>query len=205
MSMVDYTSLQARVVRYLKRTDLDLDIPDLITMAEVRLNRRLRLRAMENRVSGTSTGGTIALPTGYKEARCLHISTGGSYRRVDYVTPERAGLYPDGGNPQCFTVVGNNIELEPTPTGNVDYRLVYYKAFDPLATATQNWLLLNAPDLYLYATLMEAAPFIKGDARVATWSELLERGISDLEADDNSGSLGGNAISIYSDNSVGLG
>ena len=202
MAIVDYSSLQSAVAEYLHRDDLATSIPDFITLAEARLNRRLRIRAMENRATGTASGGLIALPTGYREARCLHIASGGAYRRIDYVTPEQAGLYIDSGSTSAFTVVGSNIEL--LPASDADYRLVYYKALDPLSTG-QNWLILNAPDVYLYATLMEAAPFIKADARLQVWQMMLEAALTDLEAEDRAGALGGNTIGIKTDNPVRLG
>ncbi|HET8730483.1 MAG TPA: hypothetical protein VFM34_05170 [Moraxellaceae bacterium] len=204
MAIIDYSSLQSAVAAYLHRDDLTTNIPDFISLAEARLNRRLRIRAMENRATGTSSAGLIALPTGYREGRSLHISQGGTYRRIDYVTPERAGLYNDSGYTSAFTVVGSNIELLPMPTQDVDYRLVYYKALDALS-GTQNWLILNAPDIYLYATLLESAPFIKGDTRIPVWQGMLEQAISDLEAEDRMGAMGGNTVGMVTDNSVRLG
>jgi hypothetical protein len=45
-----------------------------------------------------------------------------------------------------------------------------------------NWLITNAPDVYLYATLLEAAPYLNDDARTQVWGALLEQGISALES-----------------------
>lgn len=204
MAIIDHASLRTAAANYLHRTDLTSIIPDFISLAEARLNRRLRLSAMESRESGTSSAGVIALPSGYREARSLHIAQGGDYRRLDYKTPEQAGLFPDSGYTQAFTIVGSNIELLAAPAQDVDYRLVYFGAFDPLEDG-QNWLILNAPDVYLYATLLEAAPYIKADARLPVWTQLLEAAIADLESEDRRGRVGGNTLSITTDNPVGLG
>lgn len=202
MAIIDYTSLQSAVAGYLHRDDLTTSIPDFISLAEARLNRRLRIRAMEQRATGTASSGLIALPTGYRQARSLHVAQGGSYKRIDYVTPERAGLYPSSGSPSAFTVVGFNIEL--LPPQDLAYRLVYYKALNALS-AGQNWLILNAPDVYLYATLLEATPFLKADGRIQVWQMMLEQAITDLEAEESMAALGGNTIGIYTDNPVRLG
>lgn len=202
MAIIDYSSLQSAVASYLHRNDLTAVIPDFISLAEARLNRRLRIRAMENRATGTASGGLIALPTGYREARSLHVASGGGYRRIDYVTPERAALYESSGSATAFTIVGSSIEL--LPAQDADYALVYYKALDPLS-AGQNWLILNAPDVYLYATLLEATPFLKADGRIQVWQAMLEQAITDLEAEDRMGALGGNTIGIRTDNTVRLG
>lgn len=202
MAIIDYSSLQTAVAGYLHRDDLTANIPDFISLAEARLNRRLRIRAMEQRATGTAASGLIALPTGYRQARSLHIANGGSYKRIDYVTPERAGLYPSSGSPSAFTVVGSNIEL--LPAKDVDYRLIYYKAMGALS-GSQNWLILNAPDVYLYATLLEASPFLKADGRIPVWQSMLEQAVSDLEAEDRMGAMGGNTVGIRTDNPVRLG
>lgn len=202
MAIVDYSSLQSAVAEYLHRGDLTANIPDFISLAEARLNRRLRIRAMEQRATGTALGGLISLPSGYREGRSLHIANGGSYRRIDYVSPERAALYEGSGSPTAFTIVGSSIEL--LPAQDADYALVYYKALDPLS-AGQNWLILNAPDVYLYATLLEATPFIKGDQRIQVWQAFLDAAITDLEAEDRMGAMGGNTVGITTDNHVRMG
>ena len=38
------------------------------------------------------------------------------------------------------------------------------------STNTSNWLLTLAPDLYLYGTLLETAPYLKEDERIQTWA-----------------------------------
>ena len=44
MAFTTYTELKSVVADYLARTDLTAQIPDFITLAEVRLKRDLRIR-----------------------------------------------------------------------------------------------------------------------------------------------------------------
>ncbi len=59
-------------------------------------------------------------------------------------------------------------------------------AFDALADATQtNWLILNAPDLYLYGTLLQAEPFLMNDERGPLWERGVRQVINDLQQQDD--------------------
>lgn len=49
-----------------------------------------------------------------------------------------------------------------------------------LMTTDPNWLLTAHPDIYLYGTLVEAAPFLKDDARVPVWEARLQDAIESL-------------------------
>lgn len=40
-----------------------------------------------------------------------------------------------------------------------------------LMTTDPNWLLTAEPDIYLYATLVESAPYLKDDERIAVWEQ----------------------------------
>jgi hypothetical protein len=59
--------------------------------------------------------------------------------------------------------------------------ILYFRAFEPLTVwKPTNWLLLNAPDLYLYGALTDSAPFIREDERIAVWKSLYEEKRDDL-------------------------
>ena len=85
MAISNYSDLQSTVANYLHRGDLTGQIPDFISLAEARINRKLRLRAMENTASGTTTGQTISLPTGFVAAKRIQIALGGSTVPLTYV------------------------------------------------------------------------------------------------------------------------
>ena len=45
-----------------------------------------------------------------------------------------------------------------------------------------NWLLEMQPDIYLYGSLCQAAPYLGDDARIATWSALYKRSVDSADA-----------------------
>jgi hypothetical protein len=48
------------------------------------------------------------------------------------------------------------------------------------ASNTTNWLLTLAPDLYLYGSLLEAAPYIGNDERIPVWASAVSTVIDQL-------------------------
>ena len=190
MAINTYATLKTAVANWLDRSDLDARIPEFIVLGEATFNRGLRLRAMETTVADTTPSGSKedALPTGYLQMREIHL-TASPVVSLAYITPEimyriRAGS--TSGKPNSYTIVGDNILFGPTPDGAYDYSMTYYKSFDALADGTQtNWLVLNAPDLYLYGTLLQAEPFLMNDQRVPLWERGVRQVINDLQNQDD--------------------
>ena len=47
-----------------------------------------------------------------------------------------------------------------------------------------NWITEYAPDVLLYATLLEATPFLKKDERIGTWQAMYDRAAQALNGED---------------------
>lgn len=186
MSITNYSELQAAAASWLHRGDLTASIPDFITLAEAKLNRRLRLRAQESAATGT-VSASVALPTDFAEVISLKVATG----QASYAIPfrPRADITGLSAAPVRYTITGDNIVFDPA-SSDYTYTLTYYAKFSALSGGA-NWLITNAPDVYLYATLMESAPYIKNDSRIQTWASLLENGIADLKKQDFNSKLSG--------------
>jgi hypothetical protein len=63
--IVDYSTLKTSIAAFLHRTDLTSMVPEFIADAETRIYNELRIRAMEAAFNATTSGGTVALPTGF--------------------------------------------------------------------------------------------------------------------------------------------
>ena len=75
--------------------------------------------------------------------------------------------------------------LAPTPTTAQTWEILYYEQPRFLADDFQtNWLTEYAPDLLLYATLLEASPFLKTDERIQTWQVMYDRAAQALSGED---------------------
>ena len=190
MAINSYSTLKTAVSNWLDRDDLTDRLPEFISLAKSTFNRVLRIRAMETTVSDTTPSGSKedALPTGYLQMREIHLTTS-PVASLAYITPEimyriRAGS--NNGKPNAYTIVGDNILFGPTPDDAYTYSITYYKSFDALSDSTAtNWLILNAPDLYLYGTLLQAEPFLMNDERVPLWERGMRQVINDLQEQDD--------------------
>ena len=190
MAINTYGTLQTAVANWLDRDDLTSRIPEFISLTEAIFNRTLRIRAMETIVSDNTPSGSKedALPTGYLQMREIHLETS-PIVPLSYITPEimyriRAGSV--NGRPNSYTIMGENILFGPTPDSVYAYSMTYYKALEALSdNAPTNWAILNAPDMYLYGTLLQAEPFLMNDERVPLWERGFRQAISDLQEQDN--------------------
>jgi hypothetical protein len=86
----------------------------------------------------------------------------------------RRGRLRTNATPRFFAILGRNFEFAPTPSGNSSLALVYYQKIPALSdVTTTNWLLTNHPDIYLYTSLMHAAPYLADDARLQVFNSLV--------------------------------
>ena len=175
MAIGTYAELKTAVANYLTRSDLTSRIPEFIELAEDRIAHDLRIRAMETSSDITIDAQTEALPTGFLSMRRLYLNTD-PIRRLEFVPPEhfwtiRAAT--ESGQPKVYTIEGENLVFGPSPDSTYTGKALHYKRFTALsADADTNWLLTSARGLYLYGALIESAPYIRNDPRIATWSAM---------------------------------
>jgi len=200
MAINTYSTLSTAVANWLSRDDLTSRITEFITLAEATLNRRVRIRAMETRVTATVSTEYVSLPTGFLEMRNFQLNTNPK-QNLRYVTPEYIDTFWAGsetGQPKVYTFIGGEIQLAPAPDGSYTAEMNYYKTLD-IATDLTNWILTNHPNAYLYGALLQAEPFMKNDKRIATWKIMFEDAMTDLMDADIRERWGGNAMTIRGD------
>ena len=201
MAISNYTELKTAVANWLDRDDLTDRIPEFIALAEARFNRVLRLRSMETKETASTVAGqrNLALPASYIQMRNFQVNTS-PLTTLSYVTPEiydRVWGGSTSGTPKFYTILANEVSLGPIPASVQEVEMLFYKKFDNLSvTTTTNWLITNAPDIYLYGTMLEAEPFIMNDERVPLWAQALQQGISDLQEQDNKDRHSGSALRV---------
>ena len=201
MSIATYSELNTAVANWLDRDDLTDRIPEFIALCEARFNRLLRIRAMEYKQTASTVAGqrNLALPTGFIQMRNLQMNEN-PIVPMQYVTPEIYDrLYGSTltGTPQMYTIIADEIQLGPIPGSALTIEMLFYKKFDALtAAATTNWMIINAPDVYLYGCLLEAEPFIMNDPRVQLWAAGFKQAITDMQEQDNRDRHSGSALRV---------
>lgn len=200
MAISTYTELQTAVENWLDRSDLDSRIPEFIALAEDTINKRLRIRAMETRATTTVAEEYIALPSDFLEMRNFQLNTSPK-QTLRLVTPEYIDTFWAGsttGQPKVFTFVGGEIQVAPSPGGSYTAEMDYYAKWD-IASDSTNWLLTNAPSVYLYGSLLQAEPFLKNDKRIPVWESRFEKALMDVEVADRRERWSGNSLAIRAD------
>jgi hypothetical protein len=192
MAISTYDELQDAVANWLARDDLTLRIPEFIALAEAKFNRGLRSNLMEVRSTATVDLASdepefIALPGDFQTMRRIRLNGVSGKPRLEFKSGAQADEYRYGvanvtGQPRYFTIMGDELELIPTPDSAYTLEMVYRANLGLSDSVTTNWLLTLAPDAYLYGALMESAPYIKEDARINTWSAGLKYAMDGLNS-----------------------
>ena len=61
---------------------------------------------------------------------------------------------------------------------------------------TTNNILTHFPDLYLYGSLLHAAPYLGDDARISIWSGLYQKALSGANVQSNEAKYGGVGLTM---------
>jgi hypothetical protein len=196
MSFTSYTNLKAEIADYLGRSDLTSKIPTFVTLAELRLSRDLRTRKMLASATSTMTSGDgkVLLPTDFLEMR--NIYTQGNPRMpVTYLSPSafmRDARADESGLPVFYTVLGAEFEFAPKPDTAYVLEILYFAKPAVMSdSVSSNAFLANYPDALLYASLLEAEPYLINDARTATWADLYNRAIQNINNSDQNSEYSG--------------
>jgi hypothetical protein len=196
MSFATYSDLKTSIANYLARSDLTSQISDFVSFAENRLRRELRIRQMLKSVttSTVANDSTVELPSDFLEVRDFVVLTN-PITPLSYSSPSALSNDPrasEVGVPKSYTILANDFLMSPVPDGVYTARLLYYAAPAYLSDSnTTNVFLTTAPDALLYASLIEAEPYLMNDARINTWGTMYDRAISSLAKSDQEGQYSG--------------
>lgn len=195
MDLNDYTGLQASIAQWLHRADLTAAIPDFIRLAEARFNRNLRVRQMVKRATVDFAQNYADLPVDWLEFVSSPMSDNDQYNYRTTSEFDRAYYNTDYG--RYFTIIGNQIYVGWDGASPLSLRYDYYAKIPALsADNATNWLLEDGPDAYLYGALLEAEPYLKNDARIATWQGFLQVALTDIQTSADKARFSGAPLTI---------
>lgn len=208
-TMMTFNSLQADIQSYLERgtvqdTLVFNQLPELINMAERRIGTELKVMGFIIPASFFFTNGspTIPKPDRWRQTVSMSVGSSGiggvrqqiyprSYEYINSYWPDRSAtnlsVYGVNGPPKFYAEYNyQNILVAPTPDAAYPAEIVYYEQ-PPLLDATNqvNWITAYQPNLLLYATLLEATPFLKKDDRIQTWQAFYDRIAATVNGQDN--------------------
>jgi hypothetical protein len=196
MALTNYSDLKTSVANYLGRSDLTSQIPDFISLAEIRLNRSLRIRQMLQSATAQTTGGdpTVGLPSDFLELRDIYIA-GNPRITLSYLSPSafsRDARADQSGRPVFYTMSGAEFILAPLPDTNYTLTMLYFAKPTALSDSNpSNVFMANAADALLYGALVEAEPYLMNDARIQVWSSYYQNALDSLNVADESSAYSG--------------
>lgn len=185
MALNSYSSLKSSIADWLNRDDLTSVIPDFISLAEAQLERRLPTQKTIKRANASIDTPFSALPSDFLSCKSLVLTSTAPTQQLIFLTEDELDakkyVYRTSGTPKYFALVGNQIEVLPAPDTSYTAELTYSATLAKLSDSnTSNWLLERHPDVYLYGALLQAAPYLRDDDRIATWSALYETAVNDI-------------------------
>jgi len=190
-----YDSLLEDLRRYLERgftAESDQivyeQLPRLVTLAERRIARELKIEGFITPVTTPLQAGlpVYMKPDRWRDTVSMTVDNvpifARSYEYIRSYWPDEA----ETGTPQFYADYDyQHWILAPTPASAQTLEILYYQQPPLLGDDFQtNWLTEYAPDLLLYASLLEATPFLKNDERITTWQSMYDRAAQAISGED---------------------
>jgi hypothetical protein len=203
MTITTYATLKTAIADFLNRDDLTSVVPTFIRLAESRISREIRHWRMETRSTAQLDTQYSAIPADYLSPIRLQITDAPTSEVSPISTAQLLQLRGDRedrvGRPVHYALTAGGIELFPTPDETYNASLVYYARVPALSdSTTTNWLLTEAPDVYLYGALVHAAPYLKDDARIQIWEAFHAQAIDNLNTSSSDAKYGGSGLVMRS-------
>lgn len=193
MSMT-YDELKQAIQDYTENDETSFvnNLPLFIRLAEERILKSVQLNLFQKNQGGTMTSGNqyLGAPTDFLAPFSLSIDVNGDkefllFKDLDFVqtyTPD----YTTTGVPKYYAQFDvDNFILGPTPDANytVDIHYLYRPASITIGAGSgTTWLSENAEITLLYASLIEAYTYMKGDPNLMQmYNQRFAEGISRLK------------------------
>jgi hypothetical protein len=171
--VTSYSSLVSSIQNYLARGDLASDAPGFVQNWESAFYRQPRNHGpwMESQLSGVIASNVMPVPADFLNLKVAYINTSPACR-LEYVSLEQLyGRFPRGswsGIPEWMSRDRTNFVFGPEPDSGytVTARTTHALTLcgHRRGDAAGSWIILYAPDLALYGSLLQAEPFLKNDS-----------------------------------------
>ena len=170
-----FTTLKSAIQDYTENTETTFvsNLTNIIVQAENRIIKSVELPNFRKNVTGSFTNGNqyLTTPDDYLYPFSLAvldssnnysylISTDVSFIREAYPSAASTGV------PKHYAQFDDNsFIVGPSPNANLNVELHYYYIPTSISASADgtSWLGTNAPELLLYASLIEAYTFMKGE------------------------------------------
>ena len=170
-----FTTLKTAIQDYTQNTESTFvtNLPTLIVQAENRIIKSVELPNFRQNVTGTLTSGNPYLSTPSDYLYPFSLAVLDSSNNYDYLLNKDVSFireaYPTAsttGSPKFYAQFDDDTFIvAPTPDANLTVELHYFYIPQSITVASsgESWLGTNATEALLYASLVEAYTFMKGE------------------------------------------
>ena len=196
MAITNYSELKSSLENWLNRegdTSLIPIIPDFISLAEAQIARDVRHWRQEKRVTTSVNEQYENLPIDWLGMIQIQLTGGGKLQVIsasELQDRKQASQTPN--KPRFYRLTADQIELYPVPDTGYETSMQYYARVPALTEAdSPNWILTEYPDVYLYGSLIHAAPYLLDDSRLNIWATLYQSAVQALNKDNEQSRVSG--------------
>jgi len=194
VSITNFGQLKTASASWTNKTNLSSSLADFVTLAESEIRRDVETLQQDLRTTGTLTGETLSFPGRTIEVRSLTVED----QPLEYLTPEAYQRKTDQEYTEqgYYTLIGRTIYVLNGASGD-DYVLLYTEHFTGFSDDSDtNWLLTNAPDVYLWASCKQAAIFLKDVAAATGYDTLYKNAVASLNAQERRAKFSGGPLIV---------
>jgi hypothetical protein len=187
-----YSSLVRDIQTYCERNDepfLSM-IPTFIMLAENRIASENKPLGFLRAVKGRFEGPILEKPVRWRKTRSFSLLVNG---KVEYLYErgyDYCRTYAPDPNQVAIPKIYSDYDYEhwfiaPAPISGIEFEIQYYERPEPLSEKQQtSWTTQYAPQCLLYASLMEAMPFLKTSERIPEFQGLYDRAMGAIVKED---------------------
>lgn len=192
MSIATYSELKTAIASWRSRVDLTSQLSDFVTVAESRINRKLRTRWQETALASTAIDSSyqVAVPAGCVGIKSLWLDRSPTWR-LHQKTLENVLENQFGGDASMFAWSGSNWLFD----GVGSVKGVYYVAVPSLSDSSPtNWLLTAYPDVYLWASLEQACIYLRDIEGATGYASLANNAMDELNSNSQADQVSGGKL-----------
>lgn len=188
---MSYADLTTNILNFTQNNDSAFVamIPMFIQMAERQIYMEAKLPATRKTATTTATIGSrsVALPTDYITGKAVEITTASGVvnllpKSVEFIT-EMYPITTTQAEPKFYAQDSTGtLVIGPTPGLAYTVTFHYFAVPASIVSASTTWLDTNFPHVLLYASLLHAYVFMKGEEDVMKYYKAMyDAGMNELK------------------------
>lgn len=184
MPIATYSDLQASVQTWMDRNDIVGEVQNMISLAEARLNRKLKVIESDASLTGVAGSRYIDVSSlSIMEFISLHITQENGNERIVIIRPVGAFDFLDtSSTPGYVGLDEGNLVFDAPLDQPYAFRLRYKGRFALSDTVTTNRLLQDHPDVYMAAAIVWGGLFTEDDRKIGTWKGILDEALPEVSS-----------------------